>query len=117
MKRILILVAMLFTVTLAHAQVGLPLESLPMQDGGRIKPFGTFARETLQLVYNGLRAGNTESASKRPSSWSRHAHASVSMAPSFQTLIHHFHYQVASLDACSAHTSSRRDLRPRRHAR
>jgi len=35
----------------AQAHVGEPLEMLPMQDGGRIKPFDTFARETLQLVH------------------------------------------------------------------
>jgi cytochrome c-type biogenesis protein CcsB len=33
------------------ADVGAPLESLPVQDGGRIKPFDTFARESLQLIY------------------------------------------------------------------
>jgi len=39
------------SATTAHAQVGEPLESLPIQDAGRIKPFDTFAREGLQLVY------------------------------------------------------------------
>src|SRR5258708_39393555 len=53
MGRILIL---LFALGLgvgasSHAQVGEPIESLPIQDGGRIKPFDTFARESLQLVY------------------------------------------------------------------
>ena len=28
-----------------------PLQLLPVQDGGRIKPYDTFARESLQLVY------------------------------------------------------------------
>jgi cytochrome c-type biogenesis protein CcsB len=35
----------------AGADVGGPLETLPVQDGGRIKPFDTFARESLQLIY------------------------------------------------------------------
>lgn len=34
-----------------QAAVGDPLESLPIQDAGRIKPFDTFARETLRVVY------------------------------------------------------------------
>lgn len=36
----------------AHARgVGEALESIPVQDAGRIKPFDTFARESLQLIY------------------------------------------------------------------
>ena len=35
----------------AAADVGDPLESLPIQDAGRVKPFDTFARESLRLVY------------------------------------------------------------------
>ena len=35
----------------AHAQVGVPLEGVPMQDAGRIKPFETFARESMRLIH------------------------------------------------------------------
>ena len=31
--------------------MGAPLESLPVQEAGRIKPFETFARESLQLIH------------------------------------------------------------------
>lgn len=41
-----------------------PLRYLPVQDGGRIKPFDTFARETLQLVY-GSQTYKTPSGKKR----------------------------------------------------
>jgi cytochrome c-type biogenesis protein CcsB len=37
--------------TAAQAQIGKALEKIPIQDAGRIKPFDTFARETLQLIY------------------------------------------------------------------
>lgn len=35
----------------AYAQIGQPLEKIPIQDAGRIKPFDTFAQESLQLIY------------------------------------------------------------------
>jgi cytochrome c-type biogenesis protein CcsB len=35
----------------AEASIADALRHLPVQDGGRIKPFDTFARESLQLVY------------------------------------------------------------------
>lgn len=35
----------------AYAQVGEPLKGIPMQDAGRVKPFETFANESLQLIY------------------------------------------------------------------
>lgn len=43
-----------FAATVGHAASGDGMEALkrlPIQDAGRIKPFDTFARETLQLVY------------------------------------------------------------------
>lgn len=49
--KILIAIAVLFSSLSAFAQVGKPLEGLPIQDSGRVKPFDTFARESLQLVY------------------------------------------------------------------
>lgn len=36
---------------IGHAELIDPLRYLPVQDGGRIKPFETFAQESLQLVY------------------------------------------------------------------
>src|SRR5262245_20817270 len=48
MKKFLFLLFFSFT---AFAKTGDRLRSLPVQDGGRIKPFDSFARETLQLVY------------------------------------------------------------------
>lgn len=35
----------------SFAAFAMPLASLPVQDSGRIKPFDTFARETLQLIW------------------------------------------------------------------
>ena len=35
----------------AAQAIGTPLERLPVQDAGRLKPFMTFADETLQLIY------------------------------------------------------------------
>lgn len=52
----------------AHANLGEPLESLPIQDGGRVKPFDTFARETLQLVY-GKKAYEGRSATEVVFTW------------------------------------------------
>jgi cytochrome c-type biogenesis protein CcsB len=46
----LIFLLLIFSAV-ANAGVGEPLKKIPVQDGGRIKPFDTFARETLQLVY------------------------------------------------------------------
>jgi cytochrome c-type biogenesis protein CcsB len=50
MKKLFCFVLMLSSLPV-FAQVGKPLESLPVQDSGRVKPFDTFARESLQLVY------------------------------------------------------------------
>jgi cytochrome c-type biogenesis protein CcsB len=36
---------------LAQADILQPLRALPVQDGGRLKPLDTFARESLQLIY------------------------------------------------------------------
>lgn len=46
-----LMVLMLSFTANAADNVGEPLEGLPIQDAGRVKPFDTFARETLQLVY------------------------------------------------------------------
>ncbi|USN47725.1 MAG: cytochrome c biogenesis protein CcsA [Pseudobdellovibrionaceae bacterium] len=41
----------LFCGSWVQASVGEALKSLPVQDGGRLKPFDTFARESLELVF------------------------------------------------------------------
>jgi len=45
-----IIVGGAITPTQAYAK-SIKLEALPVQDAGRIKPFDTFARETLQLIW------------------------------------------------------------------
>lgn len=52
----------------ATADVGQPLETLPIQSAGRVKPFGTFAQETLQLVY-GKREFEGRSATEVVFTW------------------------------------------------
>ena len=52
----------------AHAGLGTPLERLPIQDSGRVKPFDTFARESLQLIY-GKRSFEGRSASEVVFTW------------------------------------------------
>ncbi len=51
MKHGFLLFALMLSCHLSRADVGGVLEYLPIQDSGRIKPFDTFARESLQLVY------------------------------------------------------------------
>ena len=51
LKRNLILVLLLGMFLGFEAQAVHPLKFLPVQDGGRVKPFDTFARETLTLIY------------------------------------------------------------------
>lgn len=58
----LILLTFLFPL-LSFAQ---SLEELPVQDGGRVKPYDTFAREMLQLVYGKQVYKSEESGVKRP---------------------------------------------------
>ena len=41
----------IFWQTLAMADKSSLLDALPIQSGGRIKPFGTFAKESLQIIY------------------------------------------------------------------
>ena len=48
--------------TLATADMSSLLNALPIQSGGRIKPFGTFAKESLQLIY-----GRSSYENKSPS--------------------------------------------------
>ena len=41
----------IFWQTLVMADMSPILDTLPVQSGGRVKPFGTFAKESLQLIY------------------------------------------------------------------
>ncbi len=50
MKKLILIMTMIFA-SLAFAKEGEGLRYLPVQDGGRVKPYDTFAREMLQLVY------------------------------------------------------------------
>jgi cytochrome c-type biogenesis protein CcsB len=52
MKRIFLLVVVaMLSATGAIAKPGEALRALPIQDGGRIKPFDSFSREMLEIVY------------------------------------------------------------------
>ena len=48
-----------------HAAATDPLKYLPVQDAGRVKPYDTFARETLQLVY-GSKSFKTDRDERKP---------------------------------------------------
>jgi cytochrome c-type biogenesis protein CcsB len=50
MKYFTVIVLFLFSL-ISNAAPGDAIKYLPVQDAGRIKPFDTFAKETLQLVY------------------------------------------------------------------
>lgn len=57
---LLIFVSVLTVTSTVEAKPGDRLKYMPVQDGGRIKPFDSFARETLELIYG-------RSSFKRPS--------------------------------------------------
>ncbi len=63
-----ILLPLLLLASTAFAQVGEPINGLPIQDAGRIKPFGTFAGESLQLIY-GKKKYEDKSASEVVFTW------------------------------------------------
>lgn len=50
MKKYFLVFILAFS-SLVHAADGDRLRYLPVQDGGRVKPYDTFAREILQLIY------------------------------------------------------------------
>lgn len=50
MKKIFVILSF-FVASVSFANDGQALRYLPVQDGGRIKPYDSFARETLQLIY------------------------------------------------------------------
>jgi cytochrome c-type biogenesis protein CcsB len=69
MRQMILCIFMLCLSSMASAaSVGEPLEGLPIQDSGRIKPFDTFARESLQLIY-GKRAYEGKAASEVVFTW------------------------------------------------
>lgn len=51
MKQLLLLAISLFLTLPTFAKSGDALKYLPVQDGGRIKPYDSFAREMLEIVY------------------------------------------------------------------
>ena len=53
---------LIFWQTAVAADMSSLLNALPIQSGGRIKPFGTFAKESLQLIY-----GRSSYENKSPS--------------------------------------------------
>lgn len=55
MKRILFCLIALFFGLTAQAKSGEALNYLPVQDGGRVKPYDSFAREMLEMVYGKTR--------------------------------------------------------------
>lgn len=63
-----ILVGLLFS-NLVFAEVGEQIRYLPVQDAGRIKPFDTFAKETLELVYGKKQYKPKEDVKAVPAHW------------------------------------------------
>lgn len=51
MKKIFLIVASLLVSVSVVAKPGDALKYLPVQDGGRVKPYDSFAREMLEIVY------------------------------------------------------------------
>lgn len=51
MKKIFLVLATLLVTCAAWAKPGDALLSLPVQDGGRVKPYDSFSREMLEIVY------------------------------------------------------------------
>lgn len=51
MKKLCAIILILFASTLAFAKAGDSLKYLQVQDGGRIKPYNSFAQEMLEIVY------------------------------------------------------------------
>ncbi|MES2769761.1 MAG: cytochrome c biogenesis protein CcsA [Bdellovibrionota bacterium] len=67
-KLILALSLMLFAPAMTQASIESIFAPIPVQDSGRIKPFDTFARESLQLVY-GKRDYNGKPATEVVFTW------------------------------------------------
>lgn len=67
-KLIAVLIPLLVFSSECFAQLGKALERIPIQDAGRIKPFDTFASESLQLIH-GKRSFDKKSASEVVFTW------------------------------------------------
>lgn len=68
MKSIVSLLIVLFSLV-SFAKSGEEILKLPVQDNGRVKPFDTFARETLELVYGRETYKPSESTKKIEAHW------------------------------------------------
>lgn len=70
MKKLILLfcLAVICSPVFSHASIESVFAPIPVQDSGRIKPFDTFARESLQLVY-GKREYNGRSAVEVVFTW------------------------------------------------
>ncbi len=68
MKFVMVLILSLMSFYASAKDIETILGRMPVQDGGRYKPFDTFARESLQLVY-GRREYNSRSASEIVMTW------------------------------------------------
>ncbi len=51
MKKIALIISLLLFSPFLQAKSGDALKSLPVQDGGRVKPYDSFSREMLEIVY------------------------------------------------------------------
>ncbi len=69
MKSIIFLFTLFFSVFTFAKAPGEQILFLPVQDSGRVKPFDTFARETLELVYGRETYKPSEDAAKIPAHW------------------------------------------------
>lgn len=58
-----------FTNTEAFAASGEAIKSLPVQNGGRIKPYDSYARETLELLYGRSEYKRPSDGKKEPASY------------------------------------------------
>lgn len=67
--KILILAMTFFFCFTLKAEVGDQIRYLPVQDAGRVKPFDTFAKETLELVYGKKKYKPKEDAESIAAHW------------------------------------------------
>ena len=68
MSKITFLLCLFFS-TFVFAEPGDGIRYLPVQDAGRIKPFDTFAKETLELVYGKKQYKPKEDTKAVPAHW------------------------------------------------
>ena len=51
MKQVLLLLTIVLMTLPGIAKPGDALKYMPIQDGGRVKPYDSFAREMLEIIY------------------------------------------------------------------